>query len=87
VAVMEKVGTQDVARMESFKGLSKWKEIRLLVTEFPEQGWVHGDLRLVNSIFTGGTGSQMMLVGEGMMERSVSPWSTHARVRRGQRLR
>ena len=38
VAVIEKVRTQDVARMESFKGLRKWKEVRLLVTDFPERG-------------------------------------------------
>ena len=38
MAVMEKVRTQDVARMESFKGLRKWKEVRLLVTDFPERG-------------------------------------------------
>jgi tRNA A-37 threonylcarbamoyl transferase component Bud32 len=74
---MEKVDTVEVHELQKSKFLSQldtWKkEIEGLVEGFHEQGFVHGDLRLANFIFTNTNPPKMLLVDfnwRGMLSRN-----------------
>ena len=60
---MEKVDTVQLGEIESISGFDRWKrDIRELVGDFHDIGLVHGDLRLVNFVFTGSKPCRLILV-------------------------
>ena len=63
VVVMEKIDTIDCQRIASFSEAGEWKEhIKELVDGFHEEGLVHGDIRLVNFVFTESENPRKMLL-------------------------
>ena len=60
---MEKVDIIEPWKIRSFSELEAWKKaIRMLVDDFHQEGLVHGDLRLVNFIFTKDENPRRMLL-------------------------
>jgi hypothetical protein len=61
--VMEKIDTVDHRIIESFPEAGKWKkDIKALVDGFHAENLVHGDLRLVNFVFTKSDNPRKMLL-------------------------